>query len=76
VSARPFSREQRLAIIHGMLVFVVIVVVVGRRRRGGVAGGGGERRVPGAERRTIPLSRSHRANEKGRAVSFGVLNAA
>jgi divalent metal cation (Fe/Co/Zn/Cd) transporter len=25
---RPFSREQRLAIIHGMLVFVVIVVVL------------------------------------------------
>ena len=28
MSARPFSREQRLAIIHGMLVFVVIVVVL------------------------------------------------
>ena len=25
---RPFSREQRIAIIHGMLVFVVIVVVL------------------------------------------------
>ena len=25
---RPFSREQCLAIIHGMLVFVVIVVVL------------------------------------------------
>jgi hypothetical protein len=25
---RPFSREQRLAIIHGLLVFVVIVVVL------------------------------------------------
>ena len=27
-ATRPFSREQRLAIIHGMLVFVVIVVVL------------------------------------------------
>jgi hypothetical protein len=25
---RPFSRDQRLAIIHGMLVFVVIIVVL------------------------------------------------
>lgn len=25
---RPFSREQRLTIIHGMLVFVLIVVVL------------------------------------------------
>jgi hypothetical protein len=25
---RPFSREQRVTIIHGMLVFVVIVVVL------------------------------------------------
>ena len=25
---RPFSREQRLTIIHGMLIFVLIVVVL------------------------------------------------
>jgi divalent metal cation (Fe/Co/Zn/Cd) transporter len=25
---RPFSREQRLTIVHGMLVFVLIVVVL------------------------------------------------
>jgi hypothetical protein len=25
---RPFSRDQRLAIIHGMLVFVVIIAVL------------------------------------------------
>ena len=28
VTRRPFSREQRLTIIHGMLVFVLIVVVL------------------------------------------------
>ena len=25
---RPFSREQRLTIVHGMLIFVLIVVVL------------------------------------------------
>ena len=25
---RPFSRDQRVAVVHGMLVFVVIVVVL------------------------------------------------
>ena len=27
-AGRPFSREQRTTIIHGMLVFVVIVVIL------------------------------------------------
>lgn len=27
-SKRPFSRDQRLTIIHGMLIFVLIVVVL------------------------------------------------
>jgi hypothetical protein len=27
-TARPFSREQRLTIVHGMLIFVLIVVVL------------------------------------------------
>ena len=27
-SKRPFSREQRLTIVHGMLIFVLIVVVL------------------------------------------------
>ena len=28
LTRRPFSREQRLTIIHGMLIFVLIVVVL------------------------------------------------
>ena len=28
LTRRPFSREQRVTIIHGMLVFVVVVVVL------------------------------------------------
>ena len=27
-SKRPFSRDQRLTIIHGMLIFVLIIVVL------------------------------------------------
>ena len=79
---RPFSRDQRTIIVHGMLVFVLIVVIlqlvaadrhherVARRGRfGGVAGGGGERLRLRAERRPARVPGPARADAPARGVT-------
>ncbi len=81
---RPFSRDQRTVIVHGMLVFVLIIVVLQlwlltatmNARLGGDEsivwpGAAVSAGGPGVERRLVRLPPTNRANAQGWGVTHG-----
>ena len=80
---RPFSREQRLTIVHGMLIFVLIIVVLqlwlltatmNAWLGGDEASRGRQCRVPRAERRLVSIPRTPGADQKRRRVVDALLH--